>query len=301
MLSETQSTSSPGKIMLTAEYAVMDGARALCIPIKQHQHLTVMSNQAGITWKSLDRFGKVWFESRWDETFTRVHSTDKEISDTLERIFCYIGLEKVKRSLFTMKTTFPMEYGVGSSSSLIACLSKIYKIDPVPFQWNIFGGSGYDVATSFEDKAIMYRLCQNKSPEWESVSFNPKFKDKLYFVFLNKKRNSREAIKEYLDNRDLNKDTIQRISSLSTDFIQANGIEEFIHLINEHEKLISKLVNEKTVQSTFFHDFKGAVKSLGAWGGDLVLVATNENYDFVRDYFKSKGFPIVIPYHDLVS
>ena len=75
----------------------------------------------------------------------------------------------------------------------------------------------------------------------------------------------------------------------------------FIHLINEHEKLISKLVNEKTVQSTFFHDFKGAVKSLGAWGGDLVLVATNENYDFVRDYFKSKGFPIVIPYHDLVS
>jgi hypothetical protein len=47
-----------------------------------------------------------------------------------------------------------------------------------------------------------------------------------------------------------------------------------------------------------FSDFNGSIKSLGAWGGDFVLVASEEN---PMSYFKSKGFHTILSYTDLVK
>jgi hypothetical protein len=52
-----------------------------------------------------------------------------------------------------------------------------------------------------------------------------------------------------------------------------------------------------TVKETLFHDFEGVVKSLGAWGGDFVLAISKEN---PTDYFKAKGFEVVIPYSEMI-
>jgi hypothetical protein len=53
----------------------------------------------------------------------------------------------------------------------------------------------------------------------------------------------------------------------------------------------------QSIKSRLFNDFKGAIKSLGAWGGDFVLVTSETD---PTHYFKSKGFDTIIRYEDMV-
>ena len=57
---------SNGKLLLTGEYVVLDGAKALAIPTRYGQSLEVIpSEKNGIHWKSLDPQGTVWFSSHF--------------------------------------------------------------------------------------------------------------------------------------------------------------------------------------------------------------------------------------------
>ena len=50
----------------------------------------------------------------------------------------------------------------------------------------------------------------------------------------------------------------------------------------------------------YFNDFEGEIKSLGAWGGDFFLVATEWDEGKVKKYFDSKDLNIVFRYNDIV-
>lgn len=67
--------------------------------------------------------------------------------------------------------------------------------------------------------------------------------------------------------------------------------------VEEHETVMSGILKLPTVKALVFPDFIGTVKSLGAWGGDFILAAANENPE---TYFKSKGFDVIIPYKDMI-
>ena len=58
-------------------------------------------------------------------------------------------------------------------------------------------------------------------------------------------------------------------------------------------KLSSKITKQPPVKSILFNDFEGAIKSLGAWGGDFIMVASKHNPSL---YFKDRGYETVIPY-----
>ena len=47
----------------------------------------------------------------------------------------------------------------------------------------------------------------------------------------------------------------------------------------------------------FFSDFDGTIKSLGAWGGDFVMIVSNSN---PKKYFESKGFTTLLHYHEMI-
>ena len=50
---------SNGKLLLTGEYAVLDGAKSLAIPVKYGQSLTAVETKTKtISWKSLDERDK---------------------------------------------------------------------------------------------------------------------------------------------------------------------------------------------------------------------------------------------------
>ena len=53
---------SHGKLLISGEYAVLDGALALAVPTRFGQHMSVRENNSGIlSWTSLDENGNAWF------------------------------------------------------------------------------------------------------------------------------------------------------------------------------------------------------------------------------------------------
>ena len=56
----------------------------------------------------------------------------------------------------------------------------------------------------------------------------------------------------------------------------------------------------KKVQAERFADFPGTVKSLGAWGGDFVLVLSPWPAEQTMAYFNAKGCPTVLSYNEMI-
>jgi hypothetical protein len=62
---------------------------------------------------------------------------------------------------------------------------------------------------------------------------------------------------------------------------------------------MSSCLGQKSIKK-YFSDFEGEAKSLGAWGGDFFMVATEWEYEKVKNYFENKGYNIIFKYKDIV-
>ena len=57
---------SSGKLLITSEYAVIDGACALAVPTKMGQSMTVNDNKESVIhWIAKDVDGNIWFEEHF--------------------------------------------------------------------------------------------------------------------------------------------------------------------------------------------------------------------------------------------
>ncbi|PIF01012.1 MAG: GHMP kinase [Maribacter sp.] len=295
---------SNGKLLLTGEYAVLDGAKALALPTKYGQVLTVEPIKKNIiSWESRDRDGKVWFQADFDlEMMVEISSTNAEISKTALDII--IQTNNLRPGFLTTcgghnlitQLTFPKEWGLGSSSTLINNIAQWARIDPYQLLENTFGGSGYDIACAQHNTPITYQL-DNGIPITGQLQFNPGFKDQLFFVYLNKKKNSREGISDYRS-QTFDKDELVRIvGDLTSKIAVCTDINTFEALLDLHESVISQTLRMPTVKQKKFPNYPRAIKSLGAWGGDFILAVGNT--DSMR-YFKEKGYHTVLPYSEMV-
>lgn len=301
---------SNGKLLITGEYLVLDGAQSLAVPTLYGQSLSVKETQDRLlTWKSLDDKGKPWFESDYElEDFDPVtkNTVSEEalaISVTLKKIL--LEARKLNPSFLstsqgyeiTTALNFPREWGLGSSSTLINNIAQWAQIDAYVLLWNAFSGSGYDIACAQNNSPIIYQL-KNSRPIVHSASFNPTFKSDLYFVYLNQKQNSRDGIAQYR-NKEFNAfSAISQINSITQRILTCTRLSQFDKLIKKHESILSEILGTPTVKERLFPDFKGAIKSLGAWGGDFILATGNKT---TPDYFKEKGYATVIPYSKMIK
>jgi hypothetical protein len=64
-----------------------------------------------------------------------------------------------------------------------------------------------------------------------------------------------------------------------------------------HEIILSDILELETVKERLFSDFKGTIKSLGAWGGDFVMVLSKEN---PTHYFHLKGYETILTYDEMI-
>ncbi|MFI1770460.1 GYDIA family GHMP kinase [Thalassobellus citreus] len=296
---------SNGKLLLTAEYVVLDGALSLAVPTTQGQSLTIESiDEPKIIWTSLDELRNTWFE----DTFLMKQITSvffNPSNDISERVIQILNAAKNLNPDFvntnngfkiTTSLTFPKNWGLGTSSTLINNVAQWANVDAFELLKLTFGGSGYDIACAQNNTPITYQL-QKENTAINPVNFNPTFKEHLYFVYLNKKQNSRDGISTYKANKSNLESVISEINDITTNIISCENLNTFDALIKQHESLISKITKQDTVKDTLFKDFNGSVKSLGAWGGDFVLVTAEEHPE---NYFKNKGFNTIIPYEDMV-
>ena len=199
---------------------------------------------------------------------------------------------------FQVKTnlTFPRDWGLGTSSTLINNIAKWAKVDAFQLLWNSFSGSGYDIANAQYNSPILYEV-KNQKPVIQKVDFIPSFSDQLFFVHLNKKQDSKDGIARFKEKREKTNNEIQLVSEISRQLIKQQKLSEFEKLIHEHEKIISSIIELPTVKESIFPDYFGTLKSLGAWGGDFILATGNKD---TPQYFKTKGYTTILRYSDMV-
>ncbi|HLE12381.1 MAG: hypothetical protein A2504_01235 [Bdellovibrionales bacterium RIFOXYD12_FULL_39_22] len=298
-----------GKLLLTGEYFVLDGATSLALPLKVGQALTVeyaQSYSPKLHWRSFDVNGNLWLDCRFE--FWRFNCLDERVPKEIELLQTLLRQARKQNPHFlrdevdvyvTTKLGFPLEWGLGSSSSLIYNIAQWAYISPFELLFNTYGGSGYDIACAQSDGPILYEK-QKSGPNWSPTKFNPPFSDKLYFVYRGTKQDSQAAILRYNQSWPYPPEAIYSISEITKGILEAKSLDEFNFLIAGHEKLVAKYLKLIPVKEEFFADYWGEIKSLGAWGGDFILVTSDRSYKETKAYFEERNFNICIPYKDLV-
>ena len=321
---------SHGKFLLTSEYLVLKGALALALPLKLGQTLSVETRHGTFLQWDANKTDSPWFSVTLDpKTLELIDCDDRQKAEKLAQIlkavkqlnpkvFEGIGLK------FTTHLDFDPNWGLGSSSTLIANLARWANVNPYELLKLTFGGSGYDIACATAEGPIYYQLSaaepalrqaqgpkvvepavpelvEGPTPTAEPIDFNPPFADHLFFVYQGQKQSSSKEIKAFLAKAnpiDLQKD-IEAVSEISRAVPKCQTLDEFAMLMQCHERIIARCIGQEPVQKRF-PDFEGVLKSLGAWGGDFILAATEWDKRQVEAYFKKKGLEVVFGYKEMV-
>jgi mevalonate kinase len=297
---------SNGKLLITGEYLVLDGARAFALPTKFGQSLIIEEGKnKEIQWKSYDSDGSIWFEDSipFSDISTKTLPENESIKATLTTILneAYLlnpgFIDTSEGYTISTRLSFPRKWGLGTSSTLVNNIAQWTGIDAFELLYNSFGGSGYDIACAQNNSPILYHLEAGR-PTVEKVNFSPKFAENIYFVYLNKKQSSKTAIASYHNSKKRNTDkSILTIDKITQTALNSATTEQFALLMEEHEAVMSAILEIETVKESFFPDFDGTIKSLGAWGGDFVMVISKNN---PTSYFKERGFETIIPYQEMI-
>ena len=161
---------SHGKLLITGEYFILKGAKALCVPTNYYQSLKVNEIDENILkWKSFDNNKNLWLQAEF--LLSDLTLLTKPTNEVLFLQKLLLNIKKFNSKLFNLNIgydiessmNFNKEWGLGSSSTLISNLSKWAKIDPFDLLWSVSNGSGYDIASSIVNKPILYQL-NNKKP-----------------------------------------------------------------------------------------------------------------------------------------
>jgi len=295
---------SNGKLFIAGEYLVLDGADAFALPTKFGQDLVIEDGENDqIKWKSYDHDNQLWFEETilFKEIIDRPDTKTETVKTTLLNILheAYILNSKfivdAKGYKVSTHLTFPRNWGLGTSSTLINNIAEWANINAFTLLNNSFGGSGYDIACAQNNTPILYKIKDNVV---KPVEFNPDFKEHIYFVYLNKKQNSKSAIFAYNNNKGHNlAQNVAENNKITNTILHAKTLKEFASAVQKHEIHLSSILEMQTIKEAVFPDFNGVIKSLGAWGGDFVMVISKEN---PKEYFASKGYETILTYDEMI-
>ncbi|NQW42596.1 MAG: GHMP kinase [Bacteroidetes bacterium] len=298
---------SSGKLMISGEYAVLQGATALALPTIKGQSLTVEEKsdllESCIFWDSYDENGEIWFNVKINlPNFLIEETTDELVAIQLVRFLITakalnpIFLNESK--IYSVKTIleFDRELGLGSSSTLTNNIAQWANVDAFKLHFNAFKGSGFDLAVANFQEPLLYQV-NHQVPTIEIVHWDKSFNNLLFFVYLNKKQISRNEIASFQNKPQFSFNRLEEITRVSKLLAHSNDYFEFCLLLEIAESETSEALGRPTIKQEMFSDFHGTIKSLGAWGGDFIL-ATGEN---TEEYFTTKGFNQIVPFNEMIK
>jgi len=307
---DTFSLLAHGKLLLTGEYFVLDGAVALAVPVRFGQSFHFMRDETstGLRWESRDPDGSIWFSAEYEMPSLRLLTcSDSETANTLAALLAACRrqnpdfLQTAPGWRVLTQTDFPRAWGLGTSSTLIAALGRWAGVNPYQVLFETLGGSGYDIACAFAESAVLYQLLEKQQPIVTPVIFHPPFSSALFFVYLGKKQNSRAGIQHYRARAGGDSAWIEEVSALTQACLGAVDLIGFEQALAAHERLVGQALGLPGVREVWFADFWGEIKSLGAWGGDFVLATSVRPEEEVRSYFQKRGFGTVLTWKEMVG
>lgn len=295
--------------MLTGEYFVLHGAKALAMPVNKGQQMQVKEitavENSSISWLA-KKPTEDWFYAEFSLPDLNIIKTDDQPKASKLQLIL-LTLQQLNPKAFAANISykfstvleFEPEWGFGSSSSLLVNLSRWAKVNPYTLLNFSIGGSGYDIACGQSRSPLIYHLT-GLLPHQKPVAFKPAFAKNLYFVYQGKKQDSAKAVHAFKaknDKKDLSEE-VQRISEITQEVAETTDFKDFCSLLREHETIVSSNIGLAPIQHSY-PDFEGQLKSLGAWGGDFLLAATAWPESAVREYFSSKGLDTVFCFDEL--
>lgn len=297
-----------GKLLIAGEYIVLDGGLSFAIPTKLGQTLEVeyleKSENPTLIWEAFLKDKSLWFSAEFElKTLEILNASDEKLSHKLKELLQ--AIEKINPNFFKNQTQniycktqleFPKEWGLGSSSTLIYLLAIFAQVDEFELSDLTFKTSGYDVACASQNSPILYQILDDKR-KIEPINFNPNFLDKIHFVYLNQKQDTQIGVSKQYKSKPKNQQLVAEISILTQKIVAASSLSEFESYLNQHEELLSNHLEIPKVKDLYFADYGGSVKSLGAWGGDFVIVTEREGF---KEYFHSKGYDTIFSYKEIL-
>ncbi len=294
--------------MLTGEYLVLNGAEALAVPLRLGQQMDVYATAQAdqtLVWTSEDTEG-VFFEGEFSlRDFSVIHSNNTEAADFVGGVLK--GVRELKKNFlqydYGIKVhctiEFSRQYGFGSSSTFICNVAKWAEVDPLELNTRISEGSGYDIAVGMAGTPIIYQLVNGKA-EIFKVELNYSFTDKLLLVYLGHKQSTSSSLSLYKPDVEKVASNVKEISHITNHLLEVKTLKGFQNSIRKHEGIIGRLIGRTPVKEREFSDFNGDIKSLGAWGGDFILAVSDAEMPELENYFKTRGYQVLLPFNDLV-
>ncbi|MDH4466864.1 MAG: GYDIA family GHMP kinase [Bacteriovoracaceae bacterium] len=314
-----------GKLLITGEYLLLHGAKSLSVPTKFGQSMEIRKRESQnpkLFWRSLDQKNQSWFTAVFDlwhfnrETENEAN-VDHQVANFLQNILKQARLLnphflRDEQDVFVeTKLEFPISWGLGSSSSLVAMIAQWAHVGAFELHSRVSHGSGYDVATALAPGPISYQLTRGGEgdrslprPTWSLVPFAPVCMKQIFFVYQGSKQDTQKELVKFMQkdfSPALITQKVNEISQITEELMVAERVEDFQSLIKSHDEIMSDFLKRPRLKLERFADFFGEIKPLGAWGGDFCLVVSNGSEVETKKYFESKDLSIVISFEEMVA
>ncbi|MGB4204548.1 MAG: GYDIA family GHMP kinase [Bacteroidales bacterium] len=298
---------SKGKLLVSGEYLVLHGALALAVPTRFGQSMSIgnTAHKGVIDWHTYVQ-GKSWFQSRFSTPdFFILKSNNSKSAGYIQRIL--LAAKKHNPSFLidmsgyqiNSELNFNIDWGLGSSSSLISNIAYWADVDPYDLHSEVSRGSGYDIACSRASGSVLYKKFDNRRMI-EEVDFNPPFSDKIYFIYLGRKMDTEPVVNKFYDQNNDFYYEIQKIDEITRQMVHCTDYKVFGELMQEHEAILSAILNEPTLKNGVFNDFDGQIKSLGAWGGDFAMALWTKSRQELIEYLSYKRLNTFFGFKEMI-
>lgn len=289
--------SAPGKVMLTGEYAVLKGSLSFAVPSKLHQHLHVDPlPEGGLHWTAKDCQGVPWLEVHFAEPNHIAQTTDDGAAERLKQLLqAAVNLGATwPNGKVTTTLDFERNWGLGSSSTLVALVAQWLQVDP----WQLYAatqnGSGYDLAVALENQPILYQMTPVRAVR--PVLWSPAFADQLHFLPLGRKQYSSTEVSKHRS-LELSNALRTTLDDCTHSLVTAKDLPAFASAAQHHEEALATWLSKDPIAS-FYPPGPYVLKSLGAWGGDLALVIPTQPTT-TQDLENNLGQPL-LPWNQLM-
>ena len=125
-----------GKLLLTSEYAITQGAKGLALPVRFGQKIHYHPNLEGnsISWSSPDHEAKEWFWAEISLSLEVLRTSNEKVAKRLINNLQIVKSHSFlldKPGSFKTELEFPTEWGLGTSSTFTSLLAQCAQVDPL--------------------------------------------------------------------------------------------------------------------------------------------------------------------------
>lgn len=277
----------------------------LAVPLRWGQTLKVSENQgAEVHWVSKDPEGQKWFECKLNLIdFSVEKTTDEDRAGFIQSLIKSAAqlnsdfLSKWKKYKITSDLEFNPEWGLGSSSTLIANLAQWAELSPFELYFDTQEGSGYDVAAAISDAPFLYQKSETEL-SFETFDWDQKLMETIVVFYQGNKQSSAAEVSDWKKNKRWNRGDISHMSTISESLADCSDVEQAMKLFGEHLKMMEKILDQRAFEGRYA-DFDGVMKPLGAWGGDFGL-ALSPDPEYTKKYLSKQGLEHVFQLSEIV-